>query len=116
MLELENEPAERARGVLYRRGHRIAMLYGDEGQLDVELADALGPEGVSYTASGVDGASGGESEGPPHPTRSKAARMNRTEHVRPATPGVFTGPIPFFYSPLTRTDSPALPVNPLQSI
>ncbi len=50
MLELENEPAEGARGVLYRRGHRIAMLHGDEGQLDVELIDALRPEGVSYTA------------------------------------------------------------------
>ena len=51
MLELENEPAEGARGVLFRRGHRIAMLHGDEGQLDVELIDALRPEGVSYTAS-----------------------------------------------------------------
>src|SRR6266540_222926 len=51
MLDLAKQPADRARGVLYRRNHRIAMLYGDEGQLDVELTDALQPQGVSYTAS-----------------------------------------------------------------
>jgi uncharacterized protein (DUF1015 family) len=51
MLDLEKQPADRARAVLYRRNHRIAMLYGDEGQLDVELVDALKPEDVSYTAS-----------------------------------------------------------------
>src|SRR6266542_4582230 len=51
MLDLDKQPADRARGVLYRRNHRIAMLYGDEGQLDVELTDALRPQGVSYTAS-----------------------------------------------------------------
>jgi uncharacterized protein (DUF1015 family) len=51
MLDLEKRPADRASAVLYRRNHRIAMLHGHEGQLDVELVDALKPEGVSYTAS-----------------------------------------------------------------
>ena len=51
LLDLEKQPPDRARGVLYRRGHRIAMLHGREGQLDVELTDALEPGGVSYTPS-----------------------------------------------------------------
>jgi uncharacterized protein (DUF1015 family) len=51
MRELERQPADEASGVLYRRDGRIALLHGDAGQLDVELVDALKPEGVSYTAS-----------------------------------------------------------------
>jgi uncharacterized protein (DUF1015 family) len=42
------------------------MLYGHEGQLDVELVDALKPGGVSYTASLDDAISAvdrGEAEG-----------------------------------------------------
>jgi len=50
LVELEGEPLDRARGVLYRR-QGIEMLYGQPGQLDVELADGLDAEGVSYTAS-----------------------------------------------------------------
>jgi uncharacterized protein (DUF1015 family) len=48
--DLEGEPPDRARGVLYRR-QGIELLQGQPGQLDVELADALDAEGVSYTAS-----------------------------------------------------------------
>jgi uncharacterized protein (DUF1015 family) len=50
LRELERQPPDEASGVLYRRG-RVALLHGDQGQLDVELVDALKPEGVSYTAS-----------------------------------------------------------------
>ena len=48
--DLEGEPPDRARGVLYRR-QGVEMLQGGPGQLDVELADGLDAEGVSYTAS-----------------------------------------------------------------
>jgi uncharacterized protein (DUF1015 family) len=51
LRELERQPPDEASGVLYRRDGRVALLHGDQGQLDVELVDALKPEGVSYTAS-----------------------------------------------------------------
>ena len=51
LRDLDAQPADQARGVLYRRDRRIAMVEGKRGQLDVELTDALEPEGVSYTAS-----------------------------------------------------------------
>ena len=66
LRELERQPPREASGVLYRRDGRIALLHGDAGQLDVELVDALKPEGVTYTAS-LDEAVGavdrGEAEG-----------------------------------------------------
>jgi uncharacterized protein (DUF1015 family) len=50
LLDLERQPQDRARGVLYRRDG-IEMLHGHPGQLDVELAESLEAQGVSYTAS-----------------------------------------------------------------
>ena len=44
MHDLEScEPRDRAAAVLYRRGRRISLLHGDEGQLDVQLVDRLAP-------------------------------------------------------------------------
>jgi uncharacterized protein (DUF1015 family) len=51
MHDLEAEPRDRAAAVLYRRGHRISLLHGDEGQLDVQLVEAHAPADVTYTAS-----------------------------------------------------------------
>jgi hypothetical protein len=45
---LEREPAERAAAVLVRR-HGVRLVRGAEGELDVELADRFGHEGISYT-------------------------------------------------------------------
>jgi uncharacterized protein (DUF1015 family) len=50
LLDLGEQPADRARGVLVRR-QGVKMLFGQPGQLDVELTDALNAEGVSYTPS-----------------------------------------------------------------
>ncbi|MBA2361653.1 MAG: DUF1015 domain-containing protein [Actinobacteria bacterium] len=47
---LRAQPYERAAAVLYRKGG-AALVEGDEGQLDVQLVEALAPEGVSYTPS-----------------------------------------------------------------
>jgi uncharacterized protein (DUF1015 family) len=63
--DLEGEPPDRARGVLYRR-QGIEMLQGQPGQLDVELVDGLDAEGVSYTASvdeAIESVESGEAEG-----------------------------------------------------
>jgi uncharacterized protein (DUF1015 family) len=49
--DLESEPRDRAAAVLYRRGRRISLLHGDEGQLDVQLVEAHAPADVTYTAS-----------------------------------------------------------------
>jgi uncharacterized protein (DUF1015 family) len=49
--DLESEPRGRAAAVLYRRGRRISLLHGDEGQLDVQLVEAHAPSDVTYTAS-----------------------------------------------------------------
>jgi uncharacterized protein (DUF1015 family) len=51
LAELEREPAERAAAVLYRREGGIALVHGQEGELDVQLVESLAPEGVSYTPS-----------------------------------------------------------------
>jgi uncharacterized protein (DUF1015 family) len=51
MHDLEAEPRDRAAAVLYRRGGDIALLHGDEGQLDVQLVEAHAPGDVTYTAS-----------------------------------------------------------------
>jgi uncharacterized protein (DUF1015 family) len=48
LLDLEGQPPDRARGVLFRR-QGIEMLYGHPGQLDVELTEVLDAEGISYT-------------------------------------------------------------------
>jgi uncharacterized protein (DUF1015 family) len=64
--ELERQPSEDASGVLYRRDGRIALLHGETGQLDVELVEALKPEGVTYTPSledAVGAVDRGEAEG-----------------------------------------------------
>lgn len=45
---LELEPAERAAAVLVRRD-RVRLVRGEPGELDVELVDRFGHEGVSYT-------------------------------------------------------------------
>lgn len=49
--DLERSPRDRAAAVLYRREGRIALLSGDEGQLDVELVERAAPGDVTYTAS-----------------------------------------------------------------
>ena len=51
MHDLEAEPRDRAATVLYRRGRRISLLQGDEGQLDVQLVEQHAPADVTYTAS-----------------------------------------------------------------
>jgi uncharacterized protein (DUF1015 family) len=63
--DLEGEPLDQARGVLYRR-RGIEMLHGQPGQLDVELADTLNADGISYTASveeAIESVEAGEAEG-----------------------------------------------------
>jgi uncharacterized protein (DUF1015 family) len=51
LRDLEARPRDRGAAVLYRRGGRISLLHGDEGQLDVELVEANAPKDVTYTAS-----------------------------------------------------------------
>jgi uncharacterized protein (DUF1015 family) len=53
LVDLEGQPQDEAHGVLYRR-QGIELLHGRPGQLDVELAEDLKAEGVSYTASATD--------------------------------------------------------------
>ncbi|MDQ3378835.1 MAG: DUF1015 domain-containing protein [Actinomycetota bacterium] len=47
---LADEPRTRSAAVAYRRG-RIALLRGEEDELDVELVDRFGLEGIGYTQS-----------------------------------------------------------------
>jgi len=64
--DLEGRPRDRAAAVLYRRGGRISLLSGSEGQLDVELVEAQVPGDVTYTASvedAVDAVDRGAAEG-----------------------------------------------------
>ena len=49
--DLEQSPRDRSAAVLYRRQGGIALLSGNEGQLDVELVEAQAPGEVAYTAS-----------------------------------------------------------------
>jgi len=51
LAELEAEPPDRAAAVLYRREGGIALVHGQEGELDVQLVESLAPTGVSYTPS-----------------------------------------------------------------
>jgi uncharacterized protein (DUF1015 family) len=51
MFDLERRPRDRAAALLYRRGGNIALLYGHEGQLDVQLVEAHAPKDVTYTPS-----------------------------------------------------------------
>jgi uncharacterized protein (DUF1015 family) len=65
LVDLEGQPQDEAHGVLYRR-QGIELLHGRPGQLDVELAEDLEAEGVSYTASvdeAIESVSSGEAEG-----------------------------------------------------
>ena len=48
---LDEEPADRAATVVYRRRGGIALVHGRPGELDVQLVEALKPTGVSYTPS-----------------------------------------------------------------
>jgi uncharacterized protein (DUF1015 family) len=50
---LEAEPASRSATVAYRRGS-IALVRGVEGELDVELVDRHGLDGIGYTPRGED--------------------------------------------------------------
>jgi uncharacterized protein (DUF1015 family) len=51
LRDLDAGPRDRGAAVLYRRGGRISLLHGDQGQLDVELVEAHAPRDVTYTAS-----------------------------------------------------------------
>jgi len=48
LARLADEPRTRSAAVAYRRG-RIALLQGEEGELDVELVDRFGLDGIGYT-------------------------------------------------------------------
>ena len=50
---LADEPETRSAAVAYRRG-RIALLRGEEGELDVELVDRFGLDGIRYTQSAAE--------------------------------------------------------------
>jgi uncharacterized protein (DUF1015 family) len=65
LVDLEAQPQDRAGGVLYRR-QGVELLQGRPGQLDVELAEDLDADGVSYTASideAIESVSSGDAEG-----------------------------------------------------
>ena len=65
LVDLEDQPQDEAHGVLYRR-QGIELLHGRPGQLDVELAEDLEAEGVSYTASvdeAIESVTSGDAEG-----------------------------------------------------
>jgi uncharacterized protein (DUF1015 family) len=65
LVDLEGQPQDEAHGVLYRR-QGIELLHGRPGQLDVELAEDLEAEGVSYTASvdeAIESVTSGDAEG-----------------------------------------------------
>ena len=48
LAELERRPRDRAAVVVYAQG-RAGILEGEPGELDVELADRDGPDGLTYT-------------------------------------------------------------------
>jgi uncharacterized protein (DUF1015 family) len=65
LAELQRQPADSASGVLYRR-QGAELIHGRQGQLDVELVEALDADGVSYTASvdeALDSVQSGQAEG-----------------------------------------------------
>jgi uncharacterized protein (DUF1015 family) len=51
LATLESEPPERAAAVLYRRDGDIAVVHGQEGELDVQLVESLAPGHLEYTPS-----------------------------------------------------------------
>jgi uncharacterized protein (DUF1015 family) len=53
LLLLAGEPFERSAAVAYRRGS-VELVRGSDGELDVELVDAYGLDGIHYTAALVD--------------------------------------------------------------
>jgi uncharacterized protein (DUF1015 family) len=72
--DLEARPRDRAAALLYRAGH-FTLLYGHEGQLDVELVEAHAGPDVTYTAS-LDAALGAVDQG-----EAAAAYIVRPLHV-----------------------------------
>ena len=52
---LADEPRTRSAVVAYRRG-RVALLRGEEGELDVELVDRFGVDGIGYTQATLEAA------------------------------------------------------------
>ena len=50
MRALESEPYDRSSAVVVRAG-RAALVHGEPGELDVELVDRFGHDGISYTPS-----------------------------------------------------------------
>ena len=50
---LRAEPFERAAAIAYRRGG-VELVRGDQGELDVELVDRHGLDGIAYTARAED--------------------------------------------------------------
>ena len=50
---LEEESRTRAAAVVYRRG-QVALVTGEEGELDVELVDRYGLDGIGYTPSSAE--------------------------------------------------------------
>ena len=55
LARLAAQPAGRAAAVAYRSGS-VELVQGEEGQLDVELVDRNGLDGISYTQSAADAA------------------------------------------------------------
>jgi len=53
LARLAGEPRTRSAAVAYRRG-RIGLLRGEEGELDVELVDRFGLNGIGYTQSALE--------------------------------------------------------------
>src|SRR5262245_5846445 len=51
LLALDEEPDDWSAAVLYRREGGVAVVHGDEGQLDVQLVEAMAPGEVAYTPS-----------------------------------------------------------------
>ena len=45
---IESEPRDRAAAVLYRAG-AAGIVHGEQGELDSELVERIGPEGITYT-------------------------------------------------------------------
>ncbi len=51
LAALDSEPPDRAAAVLYRREGGIAVVHGQEGELDVQLVESLAPGKLEYTPS-----------------------------------------------------------------
>jgi uncharacterized protein (DUF1015 family) len=53
LARLGDEPRAQAAAVAYRRGH-VELVHGEDGELDVELVDRHGLEGIDYTPMSAD--------------------------------------------------------------